>query len=66
MRLGDQDFADLSGLNKMCVKLHGRQRRLTRDGRAVMPQVRSAKVISTPPCTRPRRLWCLSSVTSAN
>ena len=30
-----------------------------------MPQVRSAKVISTPPCTRPRRLWCLSSVIRA-
>src|SRR6476661_6175462 len=33
--------------------------------RAVMPQVRSANVISTPPCTRPRRLWCLSCATRA-
>src|SRR5713101_4845576 len=33
--------------------------------RAVIPQVRSANVISTPPCTRPRRLWCLSCATSA-
>src|SRR5439155_23667938 len=33
--------------------------------RAVMPQVRSANVISTPPCTRPRRLWCLSCATWA-
>src|SRR5450631_4015647 len=30
-----------------------------------MPQVRSADVISTPPCTRPRRLWCLSCASSA-
>src|ERR1700730_5353266 len=30
-----------------------------------MPQVRSANVINTPPCTRPRRLWCLSCATSA-
>src|SRR6516225_8704943 len=28
--------------------------------RAVMPEARSANVISNPPCTRPRRLWCLS------
>src|ERR1700723_3023964 len=33
--------------------------------RAVMPQVRSAKVINSPPCTRPLRLWCLSCATSA-
>src|SRR6202035_4756528 len=30
-----------------------------------MPQLRSANVINTPPCTRPRRLWCLSCVTRA-
>src|SRR5256714_4027473 len=30
-----------------------------------MPQVRSANVISTQPCTRPRRLWCLSCATRA-
>ena len=33
--------------------------------RAVMPQLRSANVISTPPWTTPRRLWCLSSAISA-
>src|SRR3954470_8831964 len=30
-----------------------------------MPQVRSANVMITPPCTRPRRLWCLFCATSA-
>src|SRR5882724_1748183 len=33
--------------------------------RAVMPEERSANVINSPPCTRPRRLWCLSWATIA-
>jgi hypothetical protein len=31
----------------------------------VMPMARSANVISMPPCTTPRRLWCFGSAMNA-
>ena len=45
----DQGLADLAGLDEMGVELDGRQMGLPETKRAVMPQVRSAKVMITPP-----------------